>query len=253
MSNGKGILGGLVKMLSKFLKIIELLPVWLRFAGLVALCVFVISFITLIRLDNDNGRIIIALVGIGSLVGIFVIGLRGYRAVEGVDKVKKSMGAVPKGKETIVKILEGAAKSTAKTLKISEDKLRANIFTLTSGADGFLRIPDGFHYHMDNPVELTVRIPPGYGCAGNAFVSKEPTIAIFEKDWGEHTINDVELKKVDKRLVWIISMPIPSPTTSGEMIGVLNVDCLKVRKEEADLERVVSDLWYWVNLLAPLL
>ncbi len=253
MSNDNNSLVWLEKILSRFSDILKLLPYPHRIAGLGCLILFVSIPIVVPKLNNNDLYILIyALANVLAIPIIIYIGDKGNRKIKRVDKVRARMANISKDKGTIVKILQGAVKNTSKTLSIQENKLRANIFMPTNDIGGLLEIPEGLHYNMKNPIELTVKIQQGYGCTGNAFSNKEPTIAIFKKDWGKHRLDDVEMRKVDKNLAWIISMPIPLTGSSDEIIGVLNIDCLNIRKEQADIEVVVSDIWHWVNLLAPL-
>jgi hypothetical protein len=114
-----------------------------------------------------------------------------------------------------------------------------------------LKIPEGLHANMRDPLELTVEIPVGRGCTGNAFQNKEPTIAVLEKDWGNYVLDEPEMKKVHKELVWIFSMPMVAE--SGNAIGVLNVDCLGRRTLKESIEKIGDDLVFWSAIIADLL
>jgi len=163
------------------------------------------------------------------------------------SKIKKRMAKLDP--EMIYKYLEGVTRSVSKELGIPQGNLRSNIFTLHK--DGYLRIHKGLHFNMNNPYELTIKIPVGYGCTGNAFQNRELTIAVLQKDWGKYILDDIEIKKVNKDLVWIVSVPIPHPKRPNEVIGILNIDCLRIRKTQTDLEKISDDMVYWVGLIAP--
>lgn len=135
-------------------------------------------------------------------------------------------------------------------LKVPKSLLRANIFTQSEG--GRLSIPPGFHYNMHDETELTVSIPVGAGCTGRAFSESRPAIAVFQEGWGQHALPDKEAEKVDKRLQWVVSTPIPDPYDVHKILGVFNVDCLEVRKGQGELEILLSDLAVWAQALGKL-
>jgi hypothetical protein len=95
---------------------------------------------------------------------------------------------------------------------------------------------------MLNSDELTVRILKGFGCTGKAYALRQPVIAIFRGGWEQHTIEDAELKKVDKDLKWILSMPIPDPDEPYEILGILNVDCRLTEKSREEVETILDDV-----------
>lgn len=232
------------------LEIIKILPPRQRLIGILALFVFIIVIFSIISL-RDSSLVLIGLIILGFLIVVLAIRSKVMSVKKGIDQIRKEIDQMPKEEKMVIELLKGVTINVYRTLKIQKDKLRSNIFMLDK--DSFLKISEGLHYNMEKTSELTIKIPPGYGCTGNAFQNKEPTIAILKEDWGKYILDDVEAIKADKNLVWIVSMPIPSPGTPGEIIGVLNVDCLNVKKERTDLERIVDDMWYWVNLISPLL
>jgi hypothetical protein len=155
-------------------------------------------------------------------------------------------------KRTIVATLERVTKAVSQLLTIDQKQLRSNIF-LPSEDKSCLKIPEGLHLNMRDPLELTIQIPVGRGCTGNAFQNKEPTIAVLEKDWGKYVLDEPEMKKVDKDLVWIFSMPIFHPDKTGRVIGVLNIDSLNERKTKEDIERIGDEMIYWSAIIADFL
>jgi pimeloyl-ACP methyl ester carboxylesterase len=134
----------------------------------------------------------------------------------------------------LTEVLDIASQIVANRMALEPALVRANVFV--PDEHGQLRIPQGLVHNMNDPVEQTVTITPGTGCTGTAFQERAPTIAIMHEDWGAHTLPGEELAKVDKRLKWIVSMPIPDPDVAGGVLGVFNVDGLEVEKQRAHLE-----------------
>ena len=151
-------------------------------------------------------------------------------------------------KKTVLSYLEGVTRNVSALLAIDRSDLRSNIFA--PAKQRMLRIVEALHYNMKSEEELSVEIPIGHGCSGYCFEVKKPIIAILKQDWGKYSLNPKETAKLDRNLRWIVSTPIPDPTTKGNIIGVLNVDCLHQSKTEGELERIVPDLAYWAGLIA---
>ena len=134
---------------------------------------------------------------------------------------------------SVVNYLDVTTQLVSQHLHIAHKYLRANVFCLEE--DAVLRIPSGLHFNMDDPKELSISIPVGQGCTGTAFSDRKPAIAIFEEDWGRHTLPGSELSRVHPDLKWIISMPIMPLDNSCEILGILNVDCLKIAQTREEL------------------
>jgi hypothetical protein len=178
-----------------------------------------------------------------------------YREIEEIRGLieKEVENGVFANRDVIRIYLEGVVKNASETLNIPQDNLRANIFTI--GENRKLRIPDGLHFNMDKKEELTVEIPEGWGCTGTAFEQQKVTIAILRDNWGQYILDEVELKKVHEDLVWIVSVPIMNPNREkqNECIGILNLDCLNVRKNEQEISAIVNDLRLWSSLISIIL
>lgn len=144
-----------------------------------------------------------------------------------------------------------ALQEVAQKVGVDSKILRANIFAKDESGRR-LSIPEGLHYNMGNERELTISIPIGGGCTGSAYSQRGPAIAVFEENWGRHTLPDPELEKVDKRLQWIISTPIADPRDTGRLLAIFNVDCLYVRKSETELKELSPYLSTWSNVLGQL-
>lgn len=157
------------------------------------------------------------------------------------------MVVTPKIQAVLVEIMNVAIQRVGQSLSLDHSHIRANIFAM--GEDGRLSIPHGLHYNMDNQKELTISIPTGTGCTGTAFSSQQPAIAVFDHNWGQYTLPDPELEKVDRRLQWIVSMPIPDPIDANRLLGILNVDCLYMRKDRDELAVLLEDLRRWAQTL----
>jgi len=145
--------------------------------------------------------------------------------------------------------LRSVADSLAARLRIPENNLRANIFML-SKEDGKLRIPPGFQVRMFNPIEQRVAFPQQHGATGVAFSSSGLVIVMLKKKegffseggsiflvegWDIFHYSLDEMAKVAPDLTWIFSAPIKKE--NGEVIGVLNVDCVGIKSCETITEK----------------
>jgi pimeloyl-ACP methyl ester carboxylesterase len=144
--------------------------------------------------------------------------------------------------------LDVACQTVAHRLGLQPQLVRANIFVPDEA--GTLRIPEGMTHNMPDPGERTVVITPGTGCTGIAFKERTPTIAIMQQNWGQHTLPGTELAKIDRRLKWIVSTPIPDPDIAGAVLGVFNIDCLDVQRERDELGGLIPDLLVLSEILA---
>ncbi len=144
--------------------------------------------------------------------------------------------------------LDVTCQTVADRLALDHGLVRANIFV--PNETGQLRIPDGLVHNMDDRVERTVAIAPGTGCTGIAFHERAQTIAIMQTNWGAHTLPGTELAKIDSRLRWIVSTPIPDPDVAGGVLGVFNVDGLVETKQRGDLSPLLPDLLVVAQALA---
>lgn len=151
----------------------------------------------------------------------------------------------------VLSYLEGVTRNVSLLLNIDISYLRSNIFA--PDQQRMLRIVGGLHYNMMGEEELRVEIPIGYGCSGYSFAEKKPIIAIFKQDWGRYSLSPKETAKLDRNLKWIVSTPIPDPSTEGKILGILNVDCLHQSKTERELERIIPDLVYWAGLIGSVI
>jgi pimeloyl-ACP methyl ester carboxylesterase len=142
-------------------------------------------------------------------------------------------------------------RTAARRLGVSSDSLRANIFM--EQAEGVLTIPKGLHYQMGRAEELTVAIRIGEGCTGKAFEERKPAIAVLQRDWGKHDIPDSELRKVDPRLRWIVSIPIPNQDVPGSVLGIMNLDGLDQARAPEEIATLVDDGLMTAQILAVIL
>ena len=153
-------------------------------------------------------------------------------------------------KKRVLKIMEALIYRAAQQLELKDVKLiRSNIFVATS--DYWLEISNGFHIHMDDENERSIRIPNGGLESGTAYRYFLPGLSVAnqtnddDKVW-EHTpgidspVNTlfnkqefmkqvrIELDKVHPQLSWAISMPIPHQVQPFKVAsGALNLDGLE--------------------------
>ena len=157
-----------------------------------------------------------------------------------------------KQKSIIQKILKSIVRAVAEKLKLREDLVRSNVFLESD--DGMLRMGPELWYNIQNLNETTIQIPKGYGSTGTCFKEKKPQFAILREDWGRYVLERGELDKVDKRLRWILSVPIPGFPVKGNVAGVLNVDGLDELKDQSELEtEAYPDVQHAANLLGDVL
>lgn len=139
-----------------------------------------------------------------------------------------------KNQESIVDLLNLAARASSSRLRIDPSRIRANIF-IESETDT-LRIPTGLQYNMRNKPELGIPITVGQGCTGQAYALRKRCWAVLDQDWGDAQLPDGPLALVDKDLRWVVSTPIPmSIKDAVEVVGIFNIDCLKEVKTKQDL------------------
>lgn len=190
--------------------------------------------------------------------------------------------------ERIVKVLQDYAGFISNRLNVPKPNLRVNIFMLDRS--GVLRIPEGLSYNMHDLDELTIKIPVGYGASGVAFEKRrltgkllaspgqpqqEERVSLIWSGWAVEggkelwESRDIELplaesRKAHRGLAWIVSTPIFEQIT-GDILGVLNVDCVDVksvfegyeatcrRVSQTEIRSLETDAYYWSFKVAALL
>jgi hypothetical protein len=133
--------------------------------------------------------------------------------------------------------LRSITESLASDLSIPVRNLRANVFMLAKNDE--LKIPKGFYVRLFDSTERTLSFTPGHGATGVAFSSQGLLITMIKEKkgffvsggdiflasgWSIFIFPEGEQAKVDPNLAWIFSAAIK--TDAGEVIGVLNVDCV---------------------------
>ncbi len=149
--------------------------------------------------------------------------------------------------DRLQRYLDGMCRSAAQLSTVGKEFLRSNIFVPTGS--GTLKIPRGLHHNMMKADELTIEIPEGYGASGHAFQQRTAVIARAKGGWGQYVLSPKEMVKLHPDLKWIVSLPIPDST--GNVLGVANVDCLEHDRSAEELRPLISEMGYWVNLVAP--
>ena len=157
-----------------------------------------------------------------------------------------------KDRQSLIDAMNLAAKNVSARLGIDLNCIRANIFAPDPDYPDNISIPQGLHYNMDDPKELSISMAINTGCSGKAFVERRQAIAVLRENWGEHEVADDQAIKVNPRLRWIISTPIPDPDDKWDIMGVFNVDGLDARKEKEDLEDLVEDLKFGAQAISAL-
>lgn len=128
----------------------------------------------------------------------------------------------------------------ARRLGVEPPLVRTNMF----GYDdrGMLRMVPGLTHNIHGD-ELTVEMPPGYGCAGAAFEQGQPQKAVnTDGSWREFGIKASELRKVAPELRWIVAVPFSvDPASDQKPHYVVGVDGLRHMPTEAQLQQAVED------------
>ncbi len=154
----------------------------------------------------------------------------------------------PKQRAGISRVLETAARRVAIELKLPENVVRSNLF----GVDNRdrMKVLKGLTYNMKDSFELTIKIAVGYGSTGRCFKSAKENIAIFEEGWGKDLIEDAEMKKVHPELQWIMSVPVKNE--EDRPFWVLNVDGLKERRDDRQLQEALRHLWNYAQMISDI-
>lgn len=152
----------------------------------------------------------------------------------------------PEEKADAVGALKGVADEVAQTIAVDKQSVRANLFGL--GPDGRLHIIPELIYNMDHDDELALSMAPGEGSTGHAYQTSRPNIAVLRSDWGKDTLTDVELDRIHPELRWIVSVPI-FVGSSQHPLFILNVDGLRVAKDETALGEAVPKMFHWAQFI----
>jgi hypothetical protein len=156
--------------------------------------------------------------------------------IEPFDRAKQTQ-------ENVLVCLQGICQTASARLGVDQRLLRSNVFREWS--DGMLRIVPEWHHNMTHLPEWGIALPRGYGSTGNAYERKTAVIARALGGWGDYVLNAAEMGKVHPDLKWIISTPIPMPRGSGEIFGVVNVDCLQEDRTVDELRPLQEELLAW--------
>ena len=143
-------------------------------------------------------------------------------------------------------LLRAAAEDVAGALDTPSELVRANLFGLDADR---LRIIPELTYNMDNPEELTVSVPVGYGSTGRAFQSGRPNVALFRTDWGPDTLENDEQRKLHRDLQWIISIPVKPSRPDAKPVWILNIDGLQRKPDQRELETALQGLVHYSQMI----
>lgn len=225
--------------------------------GLAAICLLVvIGAIVMITLKARNKIagflcILAFAIGVTGILGIVEVRqqrehLRNPPRVqlsETTDIGTVAQRLTDKQRKDLKTVLQKAAEEVAVSLQISPELVRANIFAPYE--DEKMRIVPQLTYNMNRPEELTLNIPAGYGSTGRCFRSGKPNIAILREGWGDAAIADEELRKIHPDLQWIISVPVKGIPDTVRPIWVMNIDGLKEKRNERQLQAALRNLYAW--------
>jgi len=161
-------------------------------------------------------------------------------------------------RKDIIGTMNEATKAVAKSLEINPRLIRSNLFFVDENSR--MRMIKELTVNMNRKEELTITMPVGYGCVGRCFQSRKPNIAILTEDsrteilWGENMVEELELRKCHPDLQWIISCPILRlENKQYQSLLVMNVDCLQERRKKEELEKALSELFTWAQMLCMII
>lgn len=158
-------------------------------------------------------------------------------------------------RKDMLNCLRGAASEISEDLHLPPRDVRANLFELMSSDKDRLKILPDMTVNMGNrPQELTVSMPVGQGSSGRAYSLKAPNIATFSDGWGESAIADgEELRKVDRDLRWIISVPVFGEDRSAAPLMIMNVDGLHAARTESQLRQALTHLYNYSEQISEII
>ncbi len=158
--------------------------------------------------------------------------------------------------DRVVTELQVLRQGAAQLFRVAPAVVRVNLF---APFDGSLRIVPGAHDNMTWAPELELRIEPGHGATGAAFESGDACAAVrVDESWTGNHLPGPELAKLNPRLIWVVSVPVPSKLRSS-FIGVVNIDGLDAIPDllqdarSEDFSATLLALAGMVNRLAPFL
>lgn len=165
-------------------------------------------------------------------------------------------------KSRIYKIMKALVARATQVLEVSDlEHVRSNIFATPDNQ--WLSIVDGLHVNMKNDRERSIQVLNGYLSSGTAFKYFLPVISLAHEEgtgvrW-DHQLEpetfqkqvlrddilekqEEELGKADKKLRWILSMPIPYQVSPFRMAcGVLNLDGFSAKLYRDQVKKLLAD------------
>jgi hypothetical protein len=136
---------------------------------------------------------------------------------------------------------------------ITDEQIRANIFLLAriqgGASDGQWKLviqPD-FAINMNHPGERQLQFAVGQGATGVAY--RDGTYQLTRRKPSPKGRWDLKFKMtpeldaiVEPRLKWIISFPLLMPNTTGDAVGVLNIDGLNDVADDDVLNKLATSI-----------
>lgn len=154
-------------------------------------------------------------------------------------------------------VMKALVSRASTTLAANNSEVRSNIFTTRDGL--WLSIVKNLHVNMSDKNELGLQILNGFYSTGTTFRYSRPTLSIrhggkwqyvpdpaaLDRAGLDHALMqraEDEVKRADKRLAWIISMPIPYQVNPFSLTcGVLNLDGFQTTLHRDQLKALLAD------------
>jgi hypothetical protein len=233
-------------------------PSFRRERTVLAVCMVGVAVSIAILLFQDSSRtwlviVLSSVLAVAALIGVTGVATAAYIRVRyprfQTDHLERASTTnaeplAPENQQHIAALLAGAGEQVASEQHVPAQHVRAALFRY----DGrVLRIPPGLNWHLTDPAERNIEIPPGQGSAGRAFETGAQNIAVYHNVRDDTSILDTQQRqRVDPELKWIISTPIFG--ANQRVLGVLNVDGLTDVRAMDDLRPSLDGLLYWAQL-----
>lgn len=170
--------------------------------------------------------VVIAAVAIIAVVSLLVL----HR----LDRAVPAKGLSDDDREAVRASLCNIRDAVAKAMNSDKAHCRANV--IVENRLGRLQMVGDLRINMDSSAEWGVSMRPGQGCAGVAWKTREPHVAVYPFE-GIDGLEPNQAQLVDPDLRWIVSVPICGD--EGKPKWVVNVDGKDERSREELKEKAV--------------
>lgn len=170
-----------------------------------------------------------------AIVALAIVAVIGLLVLHKLDRAVPAKGLEEEDREEVRALLSDTRDAVAESLDTEKAASRANV--IAENRLGRLQMIGDLRVNMDGAAEWGVSMRSGQGCAGVAWKTGKPHIAVhpFEGDDG---LEPTQAQLVDPDLRWIVSVPILDD--DGRPKWVVNVDGKEKRGREELADKAVS-------------